>query len=167
MAAQILARAFVLEAKYAAAFPTFTFERRGAPVTTFFRFDDSPIREKTQVYYPDCMIVIDRRLVRNLNIFDGLKPGGILILNSAEPVQEKFVDNLATIVSVDAIRIGMQELGAPITNTCMLGTFAWATGWIQLDSLFAAVRDSIEDKVAEKNIRCVQRGFDEAVVTRF
>jgi 2-oxoacid:acceptor oxidoreductase gamma subunit (pyruvate/2-ketoisovalerate family) len=61
-AARILANAFVLEGKYGSSFPMFGFERRGAPVTAFLRFDENPVREKTQIYSPDCLVVLDSSL---------------------------------------------------------------------------------------------------------
>ncbi|MCJ7605526.1 MAG: 2-oxoacid:acceptor oxidoreductase family protein, partial [Dehalococcoidales bacterium] len=54
-AARILASAFVVEGKYVATFPMYGFERRGAPVVAFTRMDDKQIREKTQIYTPDCL----------------------------------------------------------------------------------------------------------------
>jgi len=40
-ATRILANAFVKQGKYGSSFPMFGFERRGAPVTAFMRFDDN------------------------------------------------------------------------------------------------------------------------------
>ena len=59
MASKILATAFVKTKKYGASFPMFGFERRGAPVTAFGRFSKKPIREKTQIYNPDILMVLD------------------------------------------------------------------------------------------------------------
>ena len=68
-AARMLASAFVIEGKYVASFPMYGFERRGAPVQAFTRLDDKPIREKTQVYTPDCMVVIDPTLLKIIHPF--------------------------------------------------------------------------------------------------
>jgi len=43
VAVQILATALAREGKYAAGFPTFGFEMRGAPVAAFCRLDNKPI----------------------------------------------------------------------------------------------------------------------------
>ena len=59
MGAEMLAYAFVLEGKYASAFPTFGAERRGAPVAAFLRFDEKPVRETHQIYEPDCIAILD------------------------------------------------------------------------------------------------------------
>lgn len=162
--AQMLARAFIYEGKHAHAFPRFTFERRGAPVVTFFRFDDKPVREKTEIYYPDCSVVIDSRLAHSPVIFEGVKPNGILVLNTAKLVAEEYPNNLSIIGAVDATGIGLLELGSAITNTCMLGAVARVTGWVHLDSILHVLKDSFPGRVLDKNLRCAQRGFEEATI---
>lgn len=162
VAARILANAFVREGKYGMAFPKFGFERRGAPVVAFARFDEKPIREKTQVYEPACVVVADPRLIRSVDIFDGLRPDGILVINAVEPLRERWHENLVAVVTVDATEIGLREIGTPITNTCMLGAFVRATGWLQLDSLLSSLGEYFDGSLLEKNRRCVQRGYQES-----
>src|SRR4030043_188419 len=86
LAARMLASAFVAEGKSVASFPMYGFERRGAPVVAFTRVDDKPIREKTQIYTPDCLVVIDPGLMKLPTLFTGLKTGGALIINSKKPL---------------------------------------------------------------------------------
>ena len=75
MAAKILAKALVDEGKTAKAIPSFGFERRGAPVEAYLRFDDRPIRQTTNIYHPDCIICLDPTLGRAVDIFQGMNPG--------------------------------------------------------------------------------------------
>ena len=164
MAAGMLASAFVHAGKYAAAFGMFGPERRGAPVMSFLRFDDKPIRQHTQVYYPDCLVVLDSRLIYTTDIFEGFKEGGTLVINATEPARELYSPNVARVGFVDATKIGLEEIGTPITNTCLMGAFARTTGWLQLDSLLFALEERFSGKVLERNIRCVKRGFEEVIV---
>ena len=129
VASRVLATALVREGKCAIAIPKFGAERRGAPVVAFTSFDDKPIRQKTQLYHPNCLIVIDPLLTRSVNVFEGLQINGILIVDTAKPVIESLHKNLKTIGSIDATRIGLEEIGRPITNSAMLGAFARTTGW--------------------------------------
>jgi 2-oxoacid:acceptor oxidoreductase gamma subunit (pyruvate/2-ketoisovalerate family) len=167
VAVQILATALARGGKYAASFPTFGFERRGAPVAAFCRLDDKPIRERTQIYHPDCVVVLDPRLVKSDQILAGVREGAILIVNTGKPVEERLQKNLSLICSVDATQVGLQEMGAPITSTCMLGALAAGTAWVQLDSLCSSLEDFYSGQVLEKNIRCVERGFKETVIRRW
>ena len=165
MAAAILATAFVTEGKYAAAFPMYGVERRGAPVTSFVRFGDETVREKTQIYYPDCLIVIDPAQVKSPPVYSGLKPGGIMALNSPEPVKELPHGNLRVVGVVDATGIALDEIGAPIGNSCMLGAFAGTTKWVSLDSVLAALEQFFDGERLKRNMRSAERGFNEVTVT--
>jgi 2-oxoisovalerate ferredoxin oxidoreductase gamma subunit len=167
VAVQILATALARDGIYAAGFPTFGVERRGAPVAAFCRLDDKPIRERTQIYYPDCVVVLDPRLAKAEQVLVGVKEGAILVVNTAKTLEERRQKNLTVICSVDATKVGLQEIGAPITNTCMLGAFAAGTRWVQLDSLCSSLEEFYSGQVLEKNIRCVERGFKETVITRW
>jgi 2-oxoacid:acceptor oxidoreductase gamma subunit (pyruvate/2-ketoisovalerate family) len=124
MASDMLASAFVKEGKYAASFPMFGFERRGMPVSAFLRFDDKPIREKTQIYAPDCLIIVDPGLWQQPMTHAGLKDGGIMVLNYSTPIKEPPNDKVGILARIDATGIALQEVGAAITNTCMMGAFA-------------------------------------------
>ena len=168
VAARVLTAAFDKEGKSAMAFPKYGAERRGAPVIAFSAFDDQPIRQKTELYEPDCLVVLDPTLVRSVkNLFEGIKPGAVMVINSPAPLAERPHPNLGVIGSADATRIGLEEIGRPITNTCMLGVFARTTAWIGLDSILASLPEYFSGKVLERNLRCVQRGYDETQITKF
>lgn len=163
-AARILANAFVLEGKYGSSFPMFGFERRGAPVTAFLRFDDHPIKEKTQIYSPDCLVVLDSSLKNSPNVYDGLKPGGVLILNGPEPIKKRPHANIQLTGLVDAEKVAREEIGIPSPNTCMIGAFAAARGWIGLESVVASLEHYFSGHILEGNIRSARRGFHEVEV---
>src|SRR3989337_1121877 len=122
LASVLLVKAFTKEKKYSSAFPYFGFERRGAPVSAFLRFDDHPLREKTQIYSPDCVVVMDPALKKSPEIFEGLREGGIFILNTRKWVDElNLPSSIGKLGCVDALGISMEILKSPITNSSMLG----------------------------------------------
>src|SRR5208283_1911563 len=87
--AELLARAAIAEGKYAQAFPSFGPERRGAPVLAFVRVDKSkPIRIRAEIKEPDVVVVLDPGLLTTVNVLTGLKPGGIVIINSKKSAQQ-------------------------------------------------------------------------------
>ena len=164
LAAKMVASAAAIEGKYVASFPMYGFERRGMPVVAFTRFDNEPIREKSQIYTPDCLLVIDPTLLDLDGLFDGLKPGGVLILNSKHPLADRHNNNLMLSGTVNATAIAMQELGRNIPNTCLVGALAAATGWLQLDSVITGLAEYFQDEVLEKNIHNATRGYREVEV---
>jgi 2-oxoisovalerate/pyruvate ferredoxin oxidoreductase gamma subunit len=168
IAAKVLAAALDKEGKSVMAFPKYGTERRGAPVIAFSGFDDKPIRQKTDLYEPDCLVVLDETLVKAVKtLFDGVKQGAVMVINSPHTVTEKLHPNLGVIGSADATHIGLEEIGRPITNTCMLGVIARTTGWVALDSIVASLPEYFSGATLERNLRCIQRGYEETKITKF
>ncbi|MFC1815937.1 2-oxoacid:acceptor oxidoreductase family protein [Thermodesulfobacteriota bacterium] len=158
---QMVVAAFGIDGKYAAGLPSFGVERRGSPVAGFIRVSDKPIREKCRVYCPDCLVVMHAPQLAQSQTFEGLKPNAMLLLDAVEMLPEKPDENVKTIAVVDATRIAIEELKRPITNTCMLGALAGATGWLKLDSVTTALEQYFKGDVLQANRRCVERGFHE------
>ena len=165
VAAELLATAFVLDGKYAASFPSFGQERRGVPVAAFLRFGAEPVRERTRVYHPDIVLVLDRALAALPACYAGLKDGGMAILNTKEEeAVPPSVTNLGLCASVDATGIALQEIGLPIPNSCMLGAFARASQLVPLDTLTCAMEEFLKGPVLARNKRSMERGFREVKV---
>lgn len=164
MAAKMLASAAAEEGKCVASFPMYGFERRGMPVIAFTRIDDQPIRQKTQIYTPDCLVVIDPTLMGLSTLFDGLKPGGVLILNSGKPLEQRPSDNLSKAGVINATHVALCEIGKDIPNTCLIGALAATTGWISLDAVIKGLGDYLEGEMLEMNIRNATRGYNEVEV---
>jgi len=167
LAARMLAAACVLEDKHVASFPMYGFERRGAPVVAFTRLDDKPVREKTQIYNPDCLVVIDPGLMTLPTLFSGLKPEGILVLNSPRQLENQPNGNLRLAGVVNATQIAVEEIGRDVPNTCLLGAFAATTGWVDLKSILSSLGDYFSDDLLERNARSAERGFHEVKVMRW
>lgn len=159
---ELLALAAIEEGKYAQGFPAFGPERRGAPVLAFNRVNNRQIKVRSGIYNPDVVVVLDSSLVRLVNVTEGLKTDGILIVNTTKTSKEiaeelKFPGKVFT---VDATHIAREELGTPITNTTMLGALIKATGIIKLESLKVPLEHRF-GKIANKNIKACKRAFDE------
>jgi 2-oxoisovalerate ferredoxin oxidoreductase gamma subunit len=165
--AEMLAHAFVKEGKYAQAFPMFGGERRGAPVNVFLRFDTKPIRLRSQIYYPDCVVVTDPLLAFTPTALSGLKPGGIVVMNLSQTPETKPHENTGVFAVVDATGIALEQMGRAITNTVMLGALIKTTGWAELDSVLDAFPNYYSGKVLENNIVCAKKGFEAVKVVRY
>jgi 2-oxoacid:acceptor oxidoreductase gamma subunit (pyruvate/2-ketoisovalerate family)/2-oxoacid:acceptor oxidoreductase delta subunit (pyruvate/2-ketoisovalerate family) len=161
IAAELIAGAAIEEGKYASSFPLFTAERRGAPVMAFGRIDGRPIRERTQVYNPDCVILVDPRLRASPEVCDGLRADGIVLMNSTDAEGEKPHPNVRILGRVGATRIALEELGIPAFNTTMIGAFAAVTGWIDIKTVLAVMGTYFKGQSLAKNRRCVERGYEE------
>ena len=167
MAAKMLASALLVEGKHVASFPMYGFERRGAPVVAFTRFDEKPIREKTQVYNPDCIIVIDPGLLTLPTLFTGLKENSVFLLNTAKKEYKQPNPALKTGALINATGIAMQEIGRDIPNTCILGAFAAATGWLTLDSVLKSLPEYLSGDILQRNLKSAERGYKEVEVIKW
>jgi len=169
--AAVLVAAFNIEGKYAQAFPFFGGERRGAPVKAFLRIDDKPVTTRGQIYKPDCIVVLDSKLPNSMNVFDGLKQGGIGIFNTAlNPSDVKLKVPLAKVGVVDANKIADTIFGSmaiPFTNFAMLGAFAATTGWIGLESIIEASQSKFTGKAAMNNERATRMAYEMTRVANF
>jgi pyruvate ferredoxin oxidoreductase gamma subunit len=158
-AAELIAVAAFQGGVFAQAFPAFGVERRGAPVQAFVRFDDKKIRLRSQVYEPDYIIVQDSTLIKDVNVFMGVKKGGIVIVNT-EKKSGFNVPEGVKLITIDATSIALRELGLPITNTTLMGAFAAASGEIQFAALEKALSRRFPGELAVKNIAAARTAFD-------
>lgn len=164
--AELLAKAAISEGRYAQAFPTFGTERRGAPVAAFTRIStNQPIRIRAGITEPDIVIVFDATLLRIVNVVDGLKSGGIIIVNSNKPVAElkPVFGNRGRLVVVDASRIARETLGVMIVNTTMIGSLLKSTGVVKFESLMEPVQERF-GRLAERNINAIKRAMEETII---
>ena len=164
-ASELLARAAIREGKYIQSFPEFGPERMGAPVKAFTRISDGPINLHCAIYSPDVVAVLDPTLLKTVPVTEGLKKDGVLVINTREtPAQlEKQLDfprqQLWTISATD---IAVEILGRPITNTAMLGAVARAAATVDLKSIQEAVKERFPLKIAERNIKILEKAYNEA-----
>ena len=168
LAGGILAAALAQEGKHVIAIPSFGFERRGAPVASYLRFDEREIRQMTNIYHPDCVLCIDPTVGRAANVFDGIRDHSTWIQTTAKPLAElQFPDRIETVGLCDAVSIALDIFKRSITNTIMLGAFAKTTGMVSLDALFKAIEESdFRDAGLRQNMEALERGYRETTVHR-
>ncbi len=111
VASKILADAIAKEGNWVQAYPEFGVERRGSPVVAFIRVDSRPIYDKSRIYEPDSVVVVDPTLVEAIDITDGLKPGGTVIINSDRKPEEFPFHDKFKVRTVNATEIAVSKLG--------------------------------------------------------
>ena len=159
---ELLARSAILEEKYIQSFPEFGPERMGAPVTSFTRISEEPIRMHCSVYTPDVVAVLDPTLLKAVDVTSGLKNTGSIVINTKEsPSQMRRTLNtsVGSLWTVPATEIAIKILGRPITNTAMLGAVTRVTGIVSLDSLGKVVKGRFNENLAERNIAIISEAY--------
>lgn len=160
--AELVALAAITEGKFAQAFPSFGPERRGAPVLAFNRVSTGEhIRIRTPIASPDVVIVLDPGLPYVIDVISGLKPNGVLILNTSKGVDEVNgkLGGSWRLALVDATAIARRVMGVPIVNTTMLGALVKATSVVKLESLVALIEERFGAR-AKSNLEACQMAYD-------
>ena len=165
-AANILAIAAVKQGFHAQAFPYFGVERRGAPVQAFTRIDDKRIDVRMNVYEPDAVVVLDPTLMSVVDVTQGLKKGGIIVINTAKkPEDLNFPGYKVATVNATEIalkhRLGSQA--APIVNTAILGAYSRAIGNVKIEYILEAIRENAPAK-KEENASAAKDAYEKTVL---
>ena len=160
--AELLAKAAIKEGKYAQSFPSFGPERRGAPVMAFARVSDGKILYRTAIYEPDVVVVLDPSILAVVDLTEGLKEDGIVVVNSPKTLEELsgLIGAGRKLAAVDATAIARACLGRPITNTTMLGAMIKATGVVDFDSMIEPLEERF-GRIAAKNIEAMKKAHSE------
>lgn len=157
---EFLAEAAFADGLQAQSFPSFGSERQGAPVVAYVRISDKPIRIRSQIYNPDFLIVQDESLFGGVDVLQGLKDEGLVIINSDKSPSDFDTSDKYKVVTVPATDLAIEHIGRPIVNTIMVGAFAGATGEISLRALENSVRDRYPGELAEKEIAAMIEAYD-------
>ena len=164
--AELLSVAAFMDGRHAQAFPSFGSERTGAPVVSFCRIADEPIRTREPIAEPDALIVQDPTLLHQVDVFSGLKPDAYVLINSSHELAGLGLDDLADrfrverVMTVPASELAREHLGRPMPGVPLLGALAASTGIVALGSVAAAVRDRFPTRLAEGNCDAARAAYD-------
>jgi pyruvate ferredoxin oxidoreductase gamma subunit len=169
-ASELLAEAAMEEGKYFQAFPEYGSERMGAPIKCYTRISDTPVEYHCPILEPDVVIVVNPNLLGLVDLTEGLKPDGVILMNTPETpgeIRGKLAFGTGKVWCVDATKIAMEEFKRDIPSTMMLSLVARATGVIHLDAAINLTREKLGGKlrpeVIEANVRALQRAYGECV----
>jgi pyruvate ferredoxin oxidoreductase gamma subunit len=162
--AEILAAAAFTGGRHAQAVPSFGSERTGAPVLATCRIDDLPIRGHEPVEHPDVVVVQDPTLLHQVAVFEGLRPHGLAIVNSArtaaalglEPLTER-----ARVRTVAATDIARRVIGRPLPGAPLLGALAAIEGLVAIEALQDALRERFPGAVGAANAQAARTAHED------
>lgn len=164
-AAEMLSIAAFEQGRHAQAFPSFGSERTGAPVVAFCRIDDKEIRLREPVLAPDVLIVQDPTLLNQVDVFQGLKPDGYVLINSSRSFDELGLAEITArfrrdrLSNVPATEIARKHLGRPLPNAVLLGGFAALSGLVSLEAVSHAIGVKFSGQLAAANIAAAAEAY--------
>ena len=124
--------------------------------------------KETRRYNRDNYVVLDETLLPIINVSEGLKSDGSLIVNSTESTKE-ITNRLGlkgpSSYCVDATGISHKILESSRGfNTVMLGALTESTKIISMKSAQEAVRSRFSGQLLEKNLKLLEAGSKEVIV---
>jgi pyruvate ferredoxin oxidoreductase gamma subunit len=158
-AAEMLSVAAFRDGLHALAFPTFGSERTGAPVVSFCRISDRPIRIREPIAHPDAVVVGDPTLLHQVDVFGGLGDEGYLLVNSSRTMDDLGIAEVADrlgpgrALTVPATALAREHLGRPLPNAALVAGIAALTGSVSVDSVLLAIRERFgESAIGDGNV---------------
>ncbi len=164
--AEMLSIAAFLGGRHAQAFPSFGSERTGAPVVAFCRLEDKEIRLREPIMQPDALIIQDATLLHQVDVFNGLKKDGYILINTTRSFEALGLGEFSRdfrperLLTVPASELAKKHVGRPVPNVPLLGAFAALGGLISLDAVQAAIRQKFSGAVAQGNIDTAREAYE-------
>jgi 2-oxoacid:acceptor oxidoreductase gamma subunit (pyruvate/2-ketoisovalerate family) len=144
--------------------PTFGTERRGAPVMTSLKISRGKIYDLSPIETPDIIVVLDHLLLAEADVTCGLKPGGVIILNTPKAFKSyNFKDYRLATADITALSV---DAGLPhgMVNTGIIGSLAKATNLLGMDILIKGIEEEFSTRGPEKNSLAAKLAFERTVV---
>jgi pyruvate ferredoxin oxidoreductase gamma subunit len=168
-ASRLVAETAMDDGQYMQAMPEYGAERQGAPLKAYTRISPDPIEIHNNILNPDIVVVLDDTLLEVIDVCEGIRPDGNLVVNTRMSPDEvrALVSGPDTIKInvVDASNIAVSEIGRDIPNTPIAGALAKVTGVIDVNSLKKYVEKSFSEKFSEKvvagNLASIDRAYEE------
>ena len=176
-AAHIVGVAVVREGKFATVNPFFGAEKRLAPTESYVRISDEKIFERGEIIYPDIIMIFHSHVITKgkcytMPFYEGLKEGGVLIINADKPLTlsnddtRNLVRLKAKVFYISATSIAIDIVGTELsTNMAMLGALLGVTSVVSMDAL----RESLEERFGKKKFiaSATTAALDDALKSKF
>ena len=153
VAALLLADVAFSTGMYVQGFPEYGPERMGAPITAYNRLSNKQIRVHSNIYDPDYVVVVDETLLDSVDVTEGLKEEGAIIINTKH-VKEELLPKLngykGRVYTIDARKISLEALGKYFPNSPMLAAIVKVSGVMDDEAFLAEMQKSYAHKFASK-----------------
>ena len=145
VAALLLADVAFSTGMYVQGFPEYGPERMGAPITAYNRLSNKQI--------PDYVVVVDETLLDSVDVTEGLKEEGAIIINTKHAKEEllpKLNGYKGRVYTIDARKISLEALGKYFPNSPMLAAIVKVSGVMDDEAFLAEMQKSYAHKFASK-----------------
>jgi len=148
-----LAQAFFAEGQYVQTFATYGGARRGTPVTSSIRVDDTPIRLRSNIDHASALLCFDDSLLDAafLRLADAET---LIVVNSAKSKAQFAALGNYRILPVDGKDIARRNNMGKVVNSALLGAFVAALGCPDIETVCDVINSSAPAKKQENVAAC-------------
>ena len=159
-AGNLLASAFFAEGREVQTFASYGGARRGTPVSSYIRVDDTPVRVRCDIERADAILVFDATLLEG-RLLATAHAGTLIVVNSGRSARE-WATTLPghRVIPIDALAISRRAGLGRIVNSALLGAFARAIGAPSLATLERTLGER-SPKLHDENIAACEAGYHE------
>lgn len=140
--------------------PTFGTERRGAPVVTSLKISREKIYDLSPIETPDIIVILDHLLIEEADVTNGLKPGGLMVLNTPKPLESYGFDHVKLAVADVTALSSEAGLKKGVVNSGILGAFSKASGLVALEILLKYIEEEFKDRRPLENAAAAKLVYD-------
>ncbi len=165
-ASELLSVAAFEEGKFSQSFPSFGSERMGAPVQAFARISDEAITIREPVMEPDMLIIQDPTLFNAIDVFEGVKTDGYLLINSSKTPEQLGIEDMTSqfpenhVITIPATELALKYIKQAKPNTVLLGAFAAMSNMVKMPALESAINAKFPSRIAQPNIIATKAGYN-------
>ncbi len=154
--AEVLARAAFDQGLEVQAFPEYGPERSGAPVKTFLKISEKPIKEQAPIENADYVVVLDSSLLQT-----SLRESILSQKNAVYLINAKSDLGIKNSKTIDASSIAIKHLGKDLSNVVLAGALVKLVKFIELESLESAVKKVLANKpeLIAQNIKALKEAY--------
>ena len=139
--------------------PTFGTERRGAPVCTSLKIARRKIYDLSPIVSPDIVVVLDHLILNEVDVTAGLKPGGLLVINSPHAIENHQIPHYRVAVA-NVTKMGIEAgLRKGVVNSGIIGALSKASGLVNIDLLADCITKEFYNRRPEENAKSARLAF--------
>ena len=140
--------------------PSFGTERRGAPVSTSLKISREKIFDLSPIVSPDVVVVLDHLILNEVDVTAGLKPGGLLVINSPRSAEDHQSGDYHVAVA-NVTKLGIEAgLRKGIVNSGIIGALSKASGLVDIEILLECLSKEFADRRPEDNARSAHMAYN-------
>ena len=156
-AGNLLARAFFAEGKYVQVFASYGGARRGTPVSSFLRVDDSPVRRRCDIEHPNAILCFDASLM-DVRLLDRVGEETMIVVNSAKPAENFKKLSAGKVYTIDGLQVSKENNLGGFINSTLLGAIVAVLNRPDIETMRKTIAESSAVKT-EENVKACMDGF--------